>query len=80
MLAHSPKNTHQIKNKTTHVYKTNHQKQRYINPSTPLITTYKYSQKHKNGDHSHEWLNNIQISPQNDHHKSTILISTTKQK
>jgi len=25
-LAHSPQNTHQIKNKTTHIYKTNHQK------------------------------------------------------
>ena len=27
----------------------------------------KYPQKQKNDDHSHQWLNNIQISPQDDH-------------
>ena len=58
-----------------------HQQSIYINSSAPLITKHKYAQKHKKGDHSHQWLNIILNSTLKlNTIKKTILISTTKQK
>ena len=60
-LRYSPKNTISPNQQQDHKYiqDSHHQIQIYTNPTTPPITKYKYPQKHKNGDHSQQWLNNI---------------------